>query len=50
MKKLESWFNPQANRTLEDYNFGREITLDQINLFLFSTNFAKDLTTNEEEI
>jgi hypothetical protein len=30
MKKIESWFNPQATRAINDYNHGREITLDQI--------------------
>jgi hypothetical protein len=28
IKTLESWFNPQATRLVEDYNYGREITLD----------------------
>jgi hypothetical protein len=35
MKKLESWFNPQATKVVEDYNHGREIKLDQVNLFCF---------------
>jgi hypothetical protein len=50
MKKLESWFNPQATRAVEGYNYGREITLDQVNLALFSADFVIGPTTYEEEI
>jgi hypothetical protein len=50
MKKLESWFNPQATKVVEDYNHGREITLDQVNLDLFSTEIIKESTTYEESI
>jgi hypothetical protein len=35
MKKLENLFNPQANKVVEDYNHGRKITLDQVNLPCF---------------
>jgi hypothetical protein len=35
MRKLESWFNPQATKVVEDYNYGREMTLDQVNLAFF---------------
>jgi hypothetical protein len=50
MKKLESWFNPQATKVVEDYNHGRETTLDQVNLALFSTEIIKEPTTYEEAI
>jgi hypothetical protein len=40
MKKLESCFKQQATRAVEDYNCGREITLDQVNLALFSADFV----------
>jgi hypothetical protein len=48
MRKLESWFIPQATKVLEDYNHGREITLDQANFF--STVIIKGPTTYEEAI
>jgi hypothetical protein len=50
MRKLESWFNPQAIKVVEDYNHGREIKLYQVNLALFSTNIAKEPTTYKEAI
>jgi hypothetical protein len=31
MKKLESWFNPEATKVMEDYNHGRETFLEQVN-------------------
>jgi hypothetical protein len=45
MKKLKSWFNPQATREVVEYNYGRDITLDKINLALFSADFIKDPKT-----
>jgi hypothetical protein len=50
MRKLESWFNPQATKAVEDYNHGKEITLNQVNLALFSTEIIKEPTTFEEAI
>jgi hypothetical protein len=50
MKKLESWFNPQATKVVEDYNHGGEMTLDQVNLALFSTEIIIEPTTYEEAI
>jgi hypothetical protein len=41
MRKLEIWFNPQATKSVEYYNHGREMTLDQDNLFLFPTEIIK---------
>jgi hypothetical protein len=49
MRKLESLFNPQATRSIEDYNHGRKITWDQINL-AFSTDIVKEPTTYEGAI
>jgi FtsZ-interacting cell division protein YlmF len=50
MRKLESWFNPEATKAVEDYSHGREMTLDQVNLALFSTVTVKEPTTYEEAI
>jgi hypothetical protein len=50
MRKLESWFNPEATKVVEDYSHGREMTLDQVNLALFSTVTVKEPTTYEEAI
>jgi hypothetical protein len=35
---------------VESYNHGREMTLDQVNLALFSTDIIKEPTTYEEAI
>jgi predicted transcriptional regulator len=48
MRKLESWFNPEATKAVEDYSHGREMILDQVNLALFSTVTVKEPTTYEE--
>jgi hypothetical protein len=48
MKKLDSWFNPKVTRAVEDYNHEVEITLNQINLALFSTEFIKEPKAFEE--
>jgi hypothetical protein len=50
MRKLESWFNSEATKAIENYNHGREMTLDQVNLALFSTVIIKEPTTYEEVI
>jgi hypothetical protein len=50
MRKLESWFNLQATKEVEDYNHGREMTLDQVDLALFSTEIIKEPKTYEEAI
>jgi hypothetical protein len=50
MRKLESWFNSQATKAVEDYSHGRETTLDQVNLALFSRVTVKEPTTYEKEI
>jgi hypothetical protein len=50
MRKLESWFNSQDTRAVEDYNHGREMTLDQVNLALLSTEIIKEPATYEEAI
>ena len=41
MNKLESWFSPQATKTIMDYDPGREIWLEQVNTTLFATSFVK---------
>jgi hypothetical protein len=45
MRKLESCFNQVATKAVEDYSHGREMTLDQVNLSLFSTVTFKEPTT-----
>jgi hypothetical protein len=50
MRKLESWFNPETTKAVENYNHGREMTLDQVNLALFSTVIIKEPTTYEGAI
>jgi hypothetical protein len=50
MRKLESWFNSEATKPVENYNHGKEMTLDQVNLALFSTVTVKEPTTYEEAI
>jgi hypothetical protein len=50
MRKSESWFNPEATKAVEDYSHGREMTLDQVNLALFSTVTVKEPTTYVEAI
>jgi hypothetical protein len=50
MKKLESWFNPQATKVIEDYDCGREISLEQVNLALFTTALIKEPSSFEEAI
>jgi hypothetical protein len=42
IKKLESWFNLQSTKAIDDYNCGREILLEQINLDLFTTAMIKE--------
>jgi hypothetical protein len=50
MRKLESWFNPETTKAVENYNHGREMTLDQVDLTLFSTEIIKEPTAYEESI
>jgi hypothetical protein len=40
--------NHQARAAVEEYKQGREITLEQENIALFSTNVIKEPTTFEE--
>jgi hypothetical protein len=35
MDKLEKWFNPPATKVVEDYNHGREMTLDKFMLEIY---------------
>jgi hypothetical protein len=50
MKKLESWFNPQATKVIEEYDCGREISLEQVNLAFFTTAFIKEPSSFEDAI
>jgi hypothetical protein len=35
---------------VKDYNYGRELMLDQFNFYLFSANFVESPTTYEASI
>jgi hypothetical protein len=48
LRKLESWFNLQATKVVEDQNHGRDIRLDQVNVALFSREIIKEPITYEE--
>ena len=50
LKKLESWFNPQATKEIDDYNRRREILLEQVNLALCTTAMIKEPTNYEESL
>jgi hypothetical protein len=50
MRKLESWFNPEATKAVDDYSHGKEMTLDQVDSALFSTVTVKEPTTYEQAI
>jgi hypothetical protein len=50
MRKLESWFNPQATKIIDDFDHGREIVLEQVNLSLLTTSFTKEPLSFEEAI
>jgi len=47
---LESWFNSQATKVIEEYDFGKEILLEQVNLALITTDFIKEPSSFEEAI
>jgi Reverse transcriptase (RNA-dependent DNA polymerase) len=48
MKQLESSFNPEASKIIDDLEQGREILLDQVNLALFGVNFEDEPRTSDE--
>jgi hypothetical protein len=50
MKRLKSWLKSQATKVIEDYDRGREISLEQVNLARFTTNFIKEPSSFEEAI
>jgi hypothetical protein len=50
MRKLESWFNPQATKIVDELDHGREIVLEQVNLALLTTSFTKEPSSFEEAI
>jgi hypothetical protein len=50
MRKLESWFNPQATRIVDEFDCGREIVLKQVNLALLYTSFTEEPSSFEEAI
>jgi hypothetical protein len=50
MRKLESWFNPQATKIVDELDRGREIVFEQVNLALLPTSFTKEPSSFEEAI
>jgi len=48
MRKLESWFNPQAKQAIKIYKDGREISLEKVNLALLTTSSLNEPTTFDE--
>jgi hypothetical protein len=42
LRKLDILFNPQARNAVEAYKEGREITLEQANITLFSFEVIKE--------
>jgi hypothetical protein len=50
MRKLESWFNPQATKIVDGFDRGREIVLEQVNLALLTTSLTKEPCSFEEAI
>ena len=36
LKRLESWLNPDASRAEEEYERGKELNLDQVNISLIT--------------
>jgi hypothetical protein len=50
MRKLESWFNPQATNIVDGFDRGREIVLEQVNLALLTTSFINEPSSFEEAV
>jgi hypothetical protein len=50
MRKLESWFNPQATKIVDELDRGREIVFEQVNLALLTTSLTKEPSSFEEAI
>ena len=48
MRLLESSFNPDATRIIEDIEQGRDILLDQVNIALFSGKIIEEPTSFDE--
>jgi hypothetical protein len=47
MRKSESWFNPQATKIVDEFDRGREIVLEQVNLALLTTSLTKEPSSFE---
>jgi hypothetical protein len=50
MKRLESWFNPQATKVIEKCDCGSEILLGHVNMALFTIAFIKEPSSLEGAI
>jgi hypothetical protein len=50
MRKLESWFNPQATKIVDELDRGRDIVFEQVNLALITTSLTKEPSSFEEAI
>jgi hypothetical protein len=48
MKQLESSFNPEASRIVEEYEHGRETLLSYANIAMFTGKIIQEPTNFEE--
>ena len=48
MRNLESWFNPQEKQAISAHKEEREISLEQVNLSLFTTATIDEPMTFDE--
>jgi hypothetical protein len=47
---LENWFNPQAYKSIDYYNHGRETSLVQVHVSLFTTDLVMQPSIYEESL
>jgi hypothetical protein len=50
MRKLKSWFNPQATKIVDEFDRGREIVFEQVNLALLTDSLTKEPSSFEKSI
>jgi hypothetical protein len=48
MKRLESSFNPEASKIIDNFEQGREILLDSVNVALICGNVVKELKSFDD--
>jgi FtsZ-interacting cell division protein YlmF len=50
MKKLESLLNPQTTKIVDEFDRGRVIVFEQVNMALLTTSLTKEPSSFEEAI